>query len=230
MVHMINAAFVGAETHMADTHILNMAVAAPIHLASVSLHDADWGRALAEQDIVLFSGQWDFDNLLSTVAMVRARTKAALVSVGTELSEVDLVTLLDAGVDDVVPAPVDPVELGARIRNVLRRTMEGVDMSPVEWIGRHLVSFLDQRLWDAETARRVHLSPTQWRVLVALLRRPNQTVDVRQIQTEIWGEATEGRQSYVRQYIVQLRRKLEEDPRRPRHLLTDIGHGYRYER
>lgn len=226
---MIRAALVDS-AHAVDARLLKVAVAAPIDFALVSSGDPGWDSALADQDLVLFGDGTAFVDLVPAVETVRAGTTAVVVLVSGASDDTQRVALLDAGADDVVVEPVDPIELGARIRGILRRTLSDIEISPVEWIGRHIVSFRDRRAWDMGTGRRVQLSPIQWQVLAALLQRPGQTVEVGQLQAEIWGEAAGNRESYVRQYLVQLRRKLEPDPRQPRHLLTDRGRGYRYER
>jgi two-component system, OmpR family, KDP operon response regulator KdpE len=227
---MIRAALVDSASAV-DVRLLEVAVAAPIDLASVSLGDPNWASEIANQDVVLLGDRAVFVDPVPAVTTVRARTAAAVVLVGTAPDDAERVALLlDAGADDVVVAPVDPLELGARIRGILRRTMPDIELSPVERIGCHIVSFRDRRAWNVAKTRRVQFSPIQWQVLAALLQRPGQTVEVGQLQAEIWGDAAGSRKSYVRQYIVQLRRKLEPDPQRPRHLLTDHGRGYRYER
>lgn len=74
----------------------------------------------------------------------------------------------------------------------------------------------------------VHLTPTEWRLLDVLLRNPGKLVAQQQLLTTVWGPAYKSETHYLRQYMAQLRRKLEADPSRPRHLLTEPGMGYRY--
>jgi two-component system KDP operon response regulator KdpE len=83
----------------------------------------------------------------------------------------------------------------------------------------------------AETAAAeevVRLTPTEWRILESLVHHPGQLVSSRQLLTEIWGPGHEPRTNYLRFHMAKLRRKLEDDPARPRHLLTEPGMGYRY--
>lgn len=75
----------------------------------------------------------------------------------------------------------------------------------------------------------VRLTPTEWRILALLLANPGRLVPGRQILREVWGPAQEGHGNYLRVYLAGLRRKLERDPARPRHLITEPGIGYRYE-
>jgi two-component system, OmpR family, KDP operon response regulator KdpE len=75
----------------------------------------------------------------------------------------------------------------------------------------------------------VRLTPTEWQILDGLVRRPGQLVSSRQMLTEIWGPGYEHRTNYLRFHMARLRRKLEDNPARPRHLLTEPGMGYRYQ-
>jgi two-component system, OmpR family, KDP operon response regulator KdpE len=75
----------------------------------------------------------------------------------------------------------------------------------------------------------VRLTPTQWRLLEILLQHPGQLVGSQRLLTEIWGPGYEHDTHYLRFHMAGLRRKLEADPSRPRHLLTEPGMGYRYQ-
>jgi len=75
----------------------------------------------------------------------------------------------------------------------------------------------------------LRLTPTEWRILTILLDRPGQLVGSVQLLTEVWGPGFQQRTSYLRFHMARLRRKLEENPSRPRHLLTEPGMGYRYQ-
>jgi two-component system KDP operon response regulator KdpE len=79
---------------------------------------------------------------------------------------------------------------------------------------------------DGETLR---LTPTEWRILEILLRRPGQLVGSAQILTGVWGPGFQQRTNYLRFHMARLRRKLEDNPARPRHLRTEPGMGYRYQ-
>jgi two-component system, OmpR family, KDP operon response regulator KdpE len=76
----------------------------------------------------------------------------------------------------------------------------------------------------------LRLTPTEWRILEILLSRPGQLVSSAEILTGVWGPGFQQRTNYLRFHMARLRRKLEDNPPRPRHLLTEPGMGYRYER
>jgi two-component system KDP operon response regulator KdpE len=73
------------------------------------------------------------------------------------------------------------------------------------------------------------LTPTEWRLLEILLRHPGQLVTAGRMLTAVWGPGYERSTNYLRFHMAKLRRKLEDDPSRPRYLLTEPGMGYRYE-
>jgi two-component system, OmpR family, KDP operon response regulator KdpE len=75
----------------------------------------------------------------------------------------------------------------------------------------------------------LRLTPTEWRILELLLQRPGQLVGSAQILTGVWGPGFQQRTNYLRFHMARLRRKLEDNPARPRHLLTEPGMGYRYQ-
>ena len=75
----------------------------------------------------------------------------------------------------------------------------------------------------------LRLTPTEWRILEILLQRPGQLVGSAQILTGVWGPGFSQRTNYLRFHMARLRRKLEDNPARPRHLLTEPGMGYRYQ-
>jgi two-component system KDP operon response regulator KdpE len=75
----------------------------------------------------------------------------------------------------------------------------------------------------------VHLTRTEWQLLEVLVRDPGKLISQRQLLERVWGPTYRAETQYVRQYMAQLRGKLEADPARPRHLLTEPGMGYRFQ-
>jgi two-component system KDP operon response regulator KdpE len=91
----------------------------------------------------------------------------------------------------------------------------------------HLRIDLDGRkVWRDD--QEVRLTPTEWGLLAALVTRPGKLVGQRQLLHEVWGPVYEKETNYLRVYMANLRRKLEQDPSRPRHLITEPGMGYRF--
>jgi two-component system, OmpR family, KDP operon response regulator KdpE len=143
----------------------------------------------------------------------------------------DKIGALDAGADDYVTKPFSMEELMARLRAALRRdstppadTIYTIGSSEVD-LSAHTVVRMPA---DGSEPEQVHLTRTEWRMLEVLLRSSGKLVSASRLLTELWGPGTESSTHYLRFHMARLRRKLEEDPPRPRHLLTEPGMGYRY--
>lgn len=136
----------------------------------------------------------------------------------------DKVEALDLGADDYVTKPFGIDELLARLRAAVRRG--GAPETQVIDAGSLQIDLQDRRVLQSGTE--VRLTPTEWRLLAALVTRPGRLVPQRQLLHEVWGPAYETETNYLRVHMANLRRKLEADPSRPRHLLTEAGMGYRF--
>jgi len=136
----------------------------------------------------------------------------------------DKVEALDVGADDYVTKPFGMEELLARVRAAVRRSATA-DLSEVVTEGFR-VDLTAKRAWRQEVE--VHLTPTEWGLLEALVTRPGTLVSQRQLLQEVWGPGYHSETNYLRVYMANLRRKLELDPARPRHFMTEPGMGYRF--
>jgi two-component system, OmpR family, KDP operon response regulator KdpE len=143
----------------------------------------------------------------------------------------DKIGALDAGADDYVTKPFSMEELMARLRAALRRESHRPG-TLVYMIGNCEVDLAAHTVirtaHDGGEREQVHLTRTEWRMLDVLLRSAGQLVPSQKLLTELWGPGTESSTHYLRFHMARLRRKLEDDPPRPRHLLTEPGMGYRY--
>ena len=159
--------------------------------------------------------------------------------------ETSVVVGLEIGADDYVTKPFSVEELLARIRAVTRRTTEPERVEPVQ-LGRWTVDLSDHVIYEnlpantgasdmqleshiEEPAQQVHLTPTEWQLLQALVSHPGRLVSQRQLLQQVWGPTYVEQSHYLRQYVKALRHKLEDDPTRPRHLVTEPGMGYRFQ-
>jgi two-component system KDP operon response regulator KdpE len=136
----------------------------------------------------------------------------------------DKVQALDVGADDYVTNPFGIEELLARLRAAVRRAAPA-DTAAVE-TERLRIDLGARKVWRDE--EEVRLTPTEWGLLTALVTRPGKLVPQRQLLHEVWGPAYQKETNYLRVYMASLRRKLEADPSRPRHLITEPGMGYRF--
>lgn len=136
----------------------------------------------------------------------------------------DKVEALDVGADDYVTKPFGIDELLARVRAAVRRS-GGPDAAVIETT--HLrIDLAATKVWRDD--REVRLTPTEWGLLNALATRPGRLVSQQQLLHEVWGPVYQKETNYLRVYIATLRRKLEVDPSRPEHLITEPGMGYRF--
>ncbi|WBB55595.1 response regulator [Verrucosispora sp. WMMD573] len=177
--------------------------------------------------VVLDLGLPDLDGV-DVIRGLRGWTTVPIIVLSGRAGSDDKVTALDAGADDYVTKPFGVDELLARIRAVTRRHTTVDTASPTVQLGRHTVD-LAARTVIRDDGSEIKLTPTQWGVLETLLRNPGKLISQRQLLRDVWGPGYETETGYLRQYLAQLRRKLEPDPTRPRHLITEPGMGYRYQ-
>ncbi|MFE9960122.1 response regulator [Micromonospora sp. NPDC005299] len=177
--------------------------------------------------VVLDLGLPDLDGV-EVIRGLRGWTTVPIIVLSGRAGSEDKVSALDAGADDYVTKPFGVDELLARIRAVTRRLGGAAPAEPALRIGRHTVDLADRTVSRDDDGGEVKLTPTQWAVLEKLLRNPGKLVSQRQLLHDVWGPEYQHETNYLRQYMAQLRRKLEDDPARPRHLLTEPGMGYRY--
>jgi two-component system KDP operon response regulator KdpE len=177
---------------------------------------------------------------------LRGWTTVPIIVLSGRSGSEDKVAALDAGADDYVTKPFGMDELLARVRAAFRR-IPGPPTTPTIAVGRSLVDFAAKRVTvteePADTARLdgaaaatnpithdIHLTPTEWRLLEPLVRNPGRLITHQQLLDEVWGPGGYPPENdYLRVYMARLRRKLEPNPSRPHHLITEPGIGYRFQ-
>ncbi|MBC7469716.1 MAG: response regulator [Ramlibacter sp.] len=163
---------------------------------------------------------------IDLVREVRKRQTLPILVVSARHQEAQKIALLDAGADDYLTKPFSVAELLARIRVALRH--RGTALAPASTlhdVGDLRVD-LNLRLVQVQGTR-VHLTPTEYKLLARLVRSAGRVVTHRQLLTDVWGPDFNAHTHYLRLYMGQLRAKIETDPAEPRHLLTEAGVGYR---
>ncbi|MCX2733637.1 response regulator [Saccharopolyspora sp. NFXS83] len=182
----------------------------------------------AKPDVVVLDlGLPDLDGV-EVIAGLRGWTTLPIIVLSARTESTDKVHALDAGADDYVTKPFGMDELLARLRAAVRRShVSGAEDEPVVRTESFQVDLAAKKV-HREGAE-VHLTPTEWGMLEVLVRHRGRLVAQRQLLQEVWGPAYADEFHYLRVYVAQLRRKLEADPSRPRHLITEPGMGYRFE-
>jgi two-component system KDP operon response regulator KdpE len=174
--------------------------------------------------VVLDLGLPDLDGA-EVIKGLRGWTDVPIIVLSGRSQSVEKVQALDAGADDYVTKPFAMDELLARLRALVRRGANA-EQAPEVHFGTYVVDLANKAVRSDNGA--VRLTPTEWKLLEMLVRHPGKLISQRQLLTKVWGPAYTRESSYLRVYMGQLRRKLERDPSRPQHLLTEPGMGYRF--
>jgi two-component system KDP operon response regulator KdpE len=165
---------------------------------------------------------------IEVIEGIRGWSPVPIVVLSARGAEDAKVAALDAGADDYVTKPFGMAELLARVRAGLRRSASaGADGSAIVETPAFTIDLAAKRVLVDGVS--VHLTPTEWHVVEVLVRNAGRLVTQRQLLQEVWGPAYEKETNYLRLYLAQIRRKLEPEPSRPRHFITEPGMGYRFE-
>jgi two-component system, OmpR family, KDP operon response regulator KdpE len=183
--------------------------------------------AARNPDVILLDlGLPDRDGL-EVARELREWSGTPIIVISARGQEADKVKALDLGADDYLTKPFGVEELLARIRVSLRHAARppGAVPEPIFETGELRVDLPNRRVWRA--GKEVHLTPTEYKLLVTLVRHAGKVLTHRMLLKEVWGPNYVNQAHYVRVYLAQLRQKIEADPARPRLLLTEPGVGYR---
>jgi two-component system, OmpR family, alkaline phosphatase synthesis response regulator PhoP len=176
--------------------------------------------------VVLDLGLPGIDGLDVTRA-IRRDSALPVIMVTARDDELDKLLGLELGADDYMTKPFSPRELVARVRAVLRRAESSTDPRPDEIIRAGGLTMDVGRMRTLLGDRPIDLTPTEFALLVALARQPGRIFTRSQLLDAIHGVAFESFERAIDTHVKNIRRKLEPDPRRPAHLLTVYGVGYR---
>jgi two-component system KDP operon response regulator KdpE len=158
---------------------------------------------------------------------LRAWSDIPVIVLSARAGEDDKVRALDAGADDYLVKPFGSAELLARVRAQLRRHRKGAaESSSILSFGDVAVDLAQRSV--TRGGEPLHLTPIEYRLLTHLASHPNRVLTHRQVLHAVWGPSHAEDTHYVRVYMGHLRSKLEADPSQPKHLLTELGVGYRF--
>jgi two-component system KDP operon response regulator KdpE len=178
--------------------------------------------------IILDLGLPDLDGTV-VLEKLRRWTSIPVIVLSARTDATDKVRALDAGADDYVTKPFGMDELLARLRAAVRRGTRpaaGPEQAVID-TGTFTIDLVAKKV--RRDGDEVHLTPTEWGLLEMLVRNRGRLITQKQLLGDVWGDGYETNTHYLRVYLAQLRRKLETQPPRPRHLITEPGMGYRFE-
>jgi two-component system KDP operon response regulator KdpE len=193
--------------------------------AADSVASALEAAALRPPDAVVLDLRLPDGSGVEVCRRLREWSQAPVVVVSAVDEETAKIAALDAGADDYVTKPYAVGELLARLRAALRRAAAPPGEPPLVGFGDVEVDLARRTVVRASEP--VHLTPHEYGLLAELARHPGRVLTHRALLAAVWGPAYADETHYLRVYMGNLRRKLEADPARPRHLVTETGVGYR---
>jgi DNA-binding response OmpR family regulator len=185
--------------------------------------------AQGQPDLVLLDIMMPDVDGWETCRRMREISNIPIIMLTAKAQEIDIVRGLEMGADDYVTKPFDLSELRARIQSLLRRTRvaESDEKSPLVLSDNWLHIDLSKHIVMAND-RPVDLTPTEFRLLAALVQKAGCVIPHRKLLRQVWGPEYGDEVHYLKLYVRYLRQKLEKDPSNPEYLLTEWGVGYRF--
>ncbi len=176
--------------------------------------------------VVLDLGLPDADGI-DFIRDLRSWSEIPVIVLSARTAEQEKVAALDAGADDYLTKPFGAAELLARVRAHLRRRFRaGATAQPACEFGSLRVDLARRSV--EKNGEPLHLTPIEFRLLTELIAHPDCVLTHRQLLKAVWGPSHAEDSHYVRVYMAHLRKKVEDDPSQPKHILTEAGVGYRF--
>jgi len=174
--------------------------------------------------VILDLGLPDMDGI-EVVGVIRTLTASPVLILSARTQESEKIRALDAGADDYLTKPFGVGELEARVRALLRRRRNSLEIQPAYHSHGLYVDFATRTV--TRHGNPIRLTPIEYRLLAVLVKNAGVVLTHRNLLRQVWGPGHANDIQYLRIYMGQLRHKLEEDPARPQYLKTEIGVGYR---
>ena len=162
-----------------------------------------------------------------TLKRIREMSRAPVIMLTARDEEPNVLRGFSLGADDYVTKPFSFAQLGARVKAVLGRAGGTASSSERLEVGGLQVDFASRRVTrDGEP---VALTPTEFKLLAALMRHPNEVISAEELVREVWGPQYANEIGFVRRYVWHLRQKVEIDPENPQYIHNERGFGYRFQ-
>jgi two-component system KDP operon response regulator KdpE len=158
---------------------------------------------------------------------LREWSNVPIIVLSVREGERDKIDALNLGADDYLTKPFSLDELTARVRAVLRRMGSADEPEPPSFTAGDLHIDFARRIVTL-AGREIHLTPTEYDLLKVLMTNPNKVLTDRMLLQQVWGPDYGDESHYLHVYVARLRRKIEDDPQQPAHLMTEPGVGYRF--
>ncbi len=195
------------------------------HLFQAGTLDHGMSLAAARQPdlIILDLGLPDGDGI-QFIRDYRQWSQKPIIVLSARVAERDKIKALDLGADDYLEKPFSIGELQARVRVALRRS--DMEQKPSIYFAEVEVNLVDKTIIRSGTY--IHLTATEFRLLALLVSNPGKVLTQSHLLRHVWGPASSHQSHYLRIYMGHLRQKIEQDPSRPQHFITENGVGYRF--
>ncbi len=179
-------------------------------------------------DLVILDVTMPLRDGWETLERIREVSELPVIMLTARDEEADVLRGFSLGVDDYVTKPFSFAQLTARVQAVLARAQRSVSAGPDELVqGDLIVNLRTDQVWRGD--ERVNLTPTEFKLLVALMKRSGEVVSPEELVRDVWGPQYAGEVGHVRRYIYHLRRKIELDAENPRYIHNERGFGYRFQ-
>ncbi len=182
------------------------------------------GKAKQPECIILDLGLPDMDGC-EFIRQWRQWSDVPIIVLTARQHEESKVEALDAGANDYMTKPFGIAELLARIRAQMRQRQPKANQSQYAF-GDNIIDFAERRV--IHQGQLAHLTPTEYALLLELVRHEGKVCTQRQLLLAVWGPNYLEEPQYLRIYLGKLRQKLEKDAANPRHFMTEVGIGYRF--
>ena len=168
---------------------------------------------------------------ISAMVKIRESCNVPVILLTAKSEDMDKILGLNAGADDYITKPFNPIEVGARVRSQLRRYFKlgGGELKP-EVLVNGGIEVNDRSKQVAVDGVTVSLTPKEYEILKLLMENPGKVYSPREIYQEVWKEKPFGSENTVAVHIRHLREKLEINPAEPRYLKVVFGQGYKMEK